>query len=517
MTLTTSRAKLADPNLVSLIALVIAALAVALPAAGASCESLSSLALANTTINTQSVAAGAFTEAAGGGKGKGKAASFTDVPAFCRVSLTVKPTVDSDIRIELWLPASGWNHKYEANGNGGWTGSIAPATLATGVRLGYATAMTDTGHEGGSASFALGHPEKLIDFGYRSVHEMAMKGKAVITAFYGEAPKYSYWTGCSAGGREGMMEAQRYPDDFDGIIAGSPGLNWSGRALLSVWIGQAMHKDETSYIPPSKYQMVHEAVLAQCDATDGVKDGVLEDPTKCHFDPKALECKSADGTNCLTTSQVESARRMYTPVVNPRTKHVEVRGFERGSEMGWQTMGGPQPLGLGTDLFKYVVFKDPNWDYKSFNWDTDLDLTRKASADMDAMNPDLKGFFAHNGKMIQYHGWADPQISPGSSVDYYNSVLEKMGGSGKVTPNYRLFLVPGMAHCGGGDGTSTFDMLAALQNWVETKKAPDQILASRVRNGQTDRTRPLCPYPQVAVYKGTGSTDDAANFSCKVQ
>jgi feruloyl esterase len=483
--------------------------------AAATCESLSSLSLPNTTITAaESVAAGAFSP--GGGAGKGKAASFSDVPAFCRVAFTVKPSSDSDIRIELWMPSSGWNHKFEANGNGGWAGSITPATLATGVKLGYAASMTDTGHEGGSASFALGHPEKVVDFGYRSVHEMAVKSKAFINAFYGENPKYSYWNGCSQGGRQGLAEAQRYPDDFDGIVAGSPGVNWAGRAMHSVWIAQVVHKDEQSAIPQAKFQTVHSAVLAACDALDGVKDGVLEDPTRCKFDPKVLECKGADAPDCLTPPQVESVRRMYTPVANSRTKHVEFAGFEPGSEMGWNTMAGPQPFGLGIDLFKYVVFKDPNWDYKSMNWDSDVEATRKASVDMDALNPDVSKFIAH-GKIIQYHGWADPQIAPGSGLDYYKSVLEKLGGTSKVTPSYRLYMVPGMAHCGGGDGTSTFDMLTALEQWVESKKAPDQIVASRLRNGQTDRTRPLCPYPQVAVYKGSGSTDDAVNFSCKAQ
>jgi feruloyl esterase len=506
MTFNTSRATLAIGVLLS----------AAGTAAAATCESLSSLSLPNTTITTaQTVTAGAFSPGAGGGKGK--AASFSDVPAFCRVAMTVKPSSDSDIKIEIWLPASGWNHKFEANGNGGWAGSITPATLATGVKLGYAAAMTDTGHEGGSASFALGHPEKIVDFGYRSVHEMAVKGKAVVAAFYGEAPKYSYWNGCSQGGRQGLTEAQRYPEDFDGIVAGAPGVNWAGRAMHSVWIAQVVHKDEASAIPQAKFQTVHNAVLAACDTLDGVKDGVLEDPTKCHFDPKSIECKAGDGPDCLTTPQVESARRMYTPVTNTRTKHVEFAGFEPGSEMGWATMAGPQPFGLGTDLFKYVVFKDPNWDYKSMNWESDLELTRKASVDMDALNPDLSKFMGHNGKIIQYHGWADPQIAPGSGVDYYKSVLEKMGGASKVTGNYRLFMVPGMAHCGGGDGTSTFDMLTALEQWVESKKAPEMILASRLRNGQTDRNRPLCPYPQVAVYNGSGSTDDAANFSCKAK
>jgi feruloyl esterase len=495
-------------------------LAVAAPAAmAASCEDLGSLKLANTTITlAQSIAAGAFTQAApAGGKGKGNADAFKDLPAFCRVAFTVKPTSDSDIKIEIWLPASGWNGKYEVNGNGGWTGNIAPGTLAAGLLRGYATAQSDLGHEGGSASFALGHPEKLIDFGYRATHEMALKGKAIVAAFYGQNPRLSYFNGCSAGGRQAMMEAQRYPDDFDGIVAGSPGLDWSGRSMLAVWIGQASHKDDASYIPPSKYGLVHNAVLEACDARDGVKDGVLEDPTRCKFDPKELECKGADSPTCLTSAQVETARKIYTPVTNPRTKQTIAPAFEPGSEMGWATMGGPQPLGLGTDLFKYVVYQDPNWDYKTFNFDSDVDKTLKASVDLNARNSDLSGFFQRNGKMVQYHGWADPQISPDASVNYYKSVLERMGGASKVQGSYRLFMVPGMAHCGGGDGTSTFDMLTALEQWVEAKKAPDQIAASRLRDGKVDRTRPLCPYPQVAVYKGSGSTDEAANFSCRAQ
>jgi feruloyl esterase len=257
-------------------------------------------------------------------------------------------------------------------------------------------------------------------------------------------------------------------------------------------------------------------VLEACDARDGVKDGVLEDPTRCKFDPKALECKGGDAPTCLTSPQVETARRIYSAITNPRTRQAIAPGFEPGSEMGWATMGGPQALGLGTDLFKYVVYEDPNWDYKTFNFDSDVDKTLRASVNLNARNPDLTGFVRHGAKMIQYHGWGDPQIPPDASVNYYKSVLEKMGGIGKVTPSYRLFMVPGMAHCGGGDGTSSFDMLTALEQWVEAKKAPDQIAASRIRDGKVDRTRPLCPYPQIAVYLGSGSTDDAANFACRV-
>jgi feruloyl esterase len=297
-------------------------------------------------------------------------------------------------------------------------------------------------------------------------------------------------------------------------VAGSPGLNWTGRSTQAVWIAQAAHKEEGSAIPAAKFAAIHDAALEACDARDGVKDGVIDEPRKCNFDPKALECKGADAPTCLTSAQVETVRKIYSDVTNPRTKQVLFQRHEPGSEMGWNTMAGANPMGLGLDLFRYVVYQDQNWDYKTLNFDTDIDRAYKADTAMDAMNPDLSPFMARGGKMIQYHGWADPQISPGSSVAYYQSVVEKMGPA-KVQQNYRLFMVPGMAHCGGGDGTSNFDMLAALEQWVEQGKAPDRVEASRVRNGQTDRTRPLCPYPQVASYKGSGSTDETANFVCK--
>jgi feruloyl esterase len=490
--------------------------------AATTCESLSSLTLPQTTITlAQSVAAGAFTAPAGNGRGRGgdPNAAFKDLPAFCRVAATLKPSADSDIKIEIWLPAqaSGWNGKFEANGNGGWTGSITPATLAAGLQRGYAAAMTDTGHEGGSASFAFGHPEKLTDWGYRAAHEMTVKSKAIIAAYYGDGPKLSYWNGCSAGGRAALNEAQRYPEDFNGIVAGSPAINVTGRSVQAVWIAQANHKDEASTIPPAKFPVIHSAALEACDAADGVKDGIIEDPTRCKFDPQVLECKGPDGPACLTTPQVETARRIYASVTNPRTKQEIFPGHEPGSELGWNTMAGPQPFGVATELFKFIVFKDPNWDYQTFNFDGDVALTAKADDGViNALNPNLKPFLARGGKIVQYHGWSDPQISPRSSVEYYNTVLDTLGGASKVADSYRLFMVPGMAHCGGGEGTSSFDMLTAVEQWVEAKKAPDQIPASRVRDGKVDRTRPLCPYPQLAKYKGTGSIDEAANFSCRL-
>jgi len=466
------------------------------PAWAGKCDDLARLTLPHTTIlQAESVAA---TDA---------------LPAHCEVGASLKPTSDSDIRVAVWLPEGSWNGKYQAVGNGGWSGSISTNAMAQALRRGYATSSTDTGHVGSSASFALGHPEKLIDYAYRSEHEMSVQAKAVIAAFYGKAPRLSYWNGCSAGGKQALKEAQRYPEDFDGIIAGAPASNWIGRAAQSIWVAQAVHKDEVSYIPPAKYPAIHRAALAACDTLDGVEDGVIENPRRCQFDPEALLCEGVDGPECLTAPQVEAARKIYSPSVNPRTKKVLYPGLERGSELGWGTWGGPRPLSIGVEYFQYVVFEDPKWDYLKLDFDRDIARAEALDgARINATDPNLKPFFARGGKLIQYHGWNDPQISPGNSVDYYQSVLEKLGDVGE---SYRLFMVPGMGHCGGGEGTSTFDMVSALEQWVEDKKAPEQIAASRVRQGKVDRTRPLCPFPQVAVYGGTGSTDDAANFVCR--
>jgi feruloyl esterase len=486
----------------------------AMPLGAAPCENLGDLKLPDTTITlAQSVPAGGFAPAGGAGRGGGN--QFGDLPAFCRITATLKPSSDSNIKIEVWMPASNWNGKFEAVGNGGWNGNIDNNALATGLRRGYATAATDTGHEGGGGPW-MQSQEKLIDFGYRAVHEMTVKAKALIKAYYNNEAKLSYWNGCSAGGRQGLKASQKYPNDFDGIVAGAPALNSTGRAAFSVWIAQNMHKEEASYIPPAKYGPIHDAVLQACDAIDGVKDRVIENPRQCKFDPKVLQCSAGDSANCLTSPQVLSAQTMYKPVVNSKTQKSIFPGLEPGSEMGWATFGGPQAFGIGTQMYQFMVFKDPNWDYKKLNFDSDMAAVDKIeNGVVNAMDPNLKPFFARGGKMIQYHGWADQQIPSGSSVEYYQSVLDTMGGIGKVKENYRLFMVPGMGHCGGGDGPSSFDMLAALEQWVEKGKAPDSIPAAHLTNGQPDRTRILCPYPQVATYKGSGSTDDAANFACK--
>jgi feruloyl esterase len=483
----------------------------AIPPLAGSCEDLGSLSLPNTTITlAQSMAAGEFS--APGGRG-GAMVAYKDLPPFCRVTATLRPSSDSDIKIEVWLPSSGWNGKFQAVGNGGWAGVISYRELSEAIRQGYATGSTDTGHVGGRGEFALGHPEKLIDFGYRSEHEMTLKGKAIVNAFYGSAPKYSYWNGCSTGGRQGLKEAQRYPEDYDGIIAGAP----ANRTALAMWIAFALLKDAGSYIPASKYPLVHQAVLDACDARDGVKDGLIEDPTRCNFNPKVLLCKGEDGPSCLTAAQVEAARKIYTAATNPRTGETISPSLVPGSELGWAVLGaGPDPSQVMFDHYKYVVFKNPNWNWRTFDFDSDIARSEQPeNAVMNATDPNLKTFFGHNGKLLLYHGWSDPNVAALSTIKYYNSVVDTMGGAVKTSNNIRLFMEPGMGHCGGGEGPNVFDKVGAIEQWVEKSHAPDRIVASHMTNGKVDRTRPLCPYPQVAQYKGSGSVDDAANFVCK--
>src|SRR4051812_17131803 len=374
----------------SLIALAsLSLLVVARPALAASCEDLSSLKIADATITAaQTVAAAA------------------DVPAHCRIALTSKPSPESDIKIEVWLPSSGWNGKFQAVGNGGWSGAVDANALAGGVRRGYAVASTDLGHSGGGGPW-MQSQEKLIDFGYRATHQMAVAGKAIVNAFYGNNARLSYFTGCSAGGRQALKEAQRFPEDFDGIVAGAPALNTTGRAAFSMWIAQQQHKDDASFIPPAKFPAIHDAALQACDALDGVTDRVIENPRACTFDPKAMECKAGDAASCLTPPQVETARAMYKPVVNPRTGKEIFPGLERGSELGWTTFGNTQPFPIGVQMYQ-ELFRDPEWNYKTLNFDADMariDAIEKGN--INAMDPNLKPFIARNGKLIQYHGWAD--------------------------------------------------------------------------------------------------------------
>jgi feruloyl esterase len=441
---------------------------------------------------------------------------FRSLPSFCRVTATLMPSADSDIKIEVWLPASGWNGKFQAVGNGAFNGTIGYAALAEALSRGYATASTDTGHVGGGAAWALGHPEKVTDFGWRAMHEMTVAAKKIVASHYGTPPRFSYFNGCSAGGRQAMMSAQRFPADFDGIIAGAPGLDWTSRATQAVRVAQTLEQHEPARLLAPHRQLLHRAVVQACDELDGVKDGLLADPKRCTFDPGVLQCTAANTNACLSPAQVETARLIYASATNPQSKR-EITGLERGSELGWTDMGWTESArATGLDQFRYLVHRDPAWNIQQF--DFAADIVRAEAADggtINALDPNLKPFIDRGGKLLQYHGWSDPQISPSNSTQYYNRVVQAMGGARAVDNSYRLFMAPGMGHCRGGEGPNTFDAVAALEAWVERGQPPNQIIASHATNGVVDRTRPLCPYPQVAAYTGSGSTDEAASFVCR--
>lgn len=472
----------------------------------AACQKLAAaLKLPNTrVVSSEPVGAGQFMPP-----------KYADLPAFCRVTLALTPSADSDIRSEIWLPQTGWNGKFQEVGNGAWGGTVQFGALADAVRRGYAAASTDTGHTGDGAGFAINHPEKLVDFGYRSIHETAVQGKATVAAAYGTAPRLSYFNGCSGGGRQAFMEAQRFPADFDAIIAGAPGYDRTNQSLQLISIAQATLNQPASSIPQSKIPLLHKAAIEACDGTDGLKDGLIGNPMACRFDPGVIACKEGDGPSCLTPAQVEAARRIYSPVVNPKTGQLIFPGQEPGSEMRWpSTVGGPRPLAVADDLFK-VIYNDPDWDFRKLNYSTDAERAQKFdSGILTAASVDLKPFFGRGGVLLMYHGWADQNISPRSSVNYYNRLVAALGQE-QVGKSARLYMVPGMEHCGGGEGPNVFDMLTALENWREHGKPPAEIVASHLTAGTVDRTRPLCPFPQIAQYKGTGSIDQAENFVCK--
>jgi len=487
------------------------------PARAATCESLSTLTLPNTTIlSAATQAAGTFAPPTpAGARTAPPNPAFAALPAFCRIEASLKPSSDSDIRVEVWLPASGWNGKLQSVGNGAWAGTIGYAALAAAVSGGYATAATDTGHVGNTARFVPGHPEKMIDYGYRAVHEMTMAAKAIVSAYYGSGPRLSYWNGCSTGGRQGLMEAWRYPADYDGIIAGAPVNDRTHQLTWELWVSQAAHRDEASYIPPAKYPAIHRAALDACDAKDGVKDGLIDDPRQCRFDPAVLACTSGDTTSCLTGPQVEAARRFYSPAINPRTKREIFPALQPGSELAWGGLAGPQPVGEAVEFFQYVVYNDPTWDPRSIEFDSAADAADKAAAGvLNVTDPNLKPFFDRGGKLLMYHGWNDQLVAPLNSVNYYTRVAASLDAA-KAASAIRLFMMPGTNHCAGGDGPNTFDRMKVIEEWVEQGQVPSRISASHATNGTVDRTRPLCAYPQVARYIGTGSTDDAANFVCR--
>ena len=496
------------------------------------CQKLSSLALPNTEITTaQRVSAGAFTPPYGGFVGT--------VPSFCRVAGVIKPTADSYIRFEVWLPEANWNFKFLAAGNGGFAGSIDYRTLAANLNRGYATAVTDTGHEGEAqdASWAFKHPEKVADFGYRALHETTIKAKLLITALYGRPPQHSYFASCSNGGREALIEAQRFPEDFDGILAGAPAYAWTNLLVSAMSSSQAMLKDPASYISTLKIPAIGKAVLSACDAQDGVTDGVVSDPLACKFNPALLRCVGPEARTCLTEPQIAALHHLYAGTHNAAGTKI-FPGLEPGGEEGsggWAFwLSGPGPGGgslYPENFFRYMVFDDPTWNLLTANIDeASRAALQKTGSVLNATSPNLEAFKSRGGKLILYHGWNDPAIPPLSTVNYYGSVASHMGA--QPTQEFvRLYMVPGMQHCAGGPGASAFGQGAAvtaigpkygiynaLEQWTENGTAPSDIVATKYVADNPDKgvqmTRPLCPYPDAAKYKGSGDVNSYANFSC---
>lgn len=494
-----------------------AVLAFCAPPAAAtfSCANLASLALPDTSIKTAvEVPAGSFTP-------PGSTTPLTGLPAFCRVVGVIAPAIN----FEVWLPLSGWNNRFQGVGNGGLAGSISYGALATALREGYATASTDTGHLSSDTTW-LTNAQQLIDYGYRAIHEITVKSKAIVESFYTQPARYSYFNGCSTGGGQGLMQAQRYPADYDGILAGAP--NWdqiSLRAGGHVWAWVASHLTSASGLTATQFNLLNKAALAKCDAIDGLADGIIDDPRRCKFDPGTLACASGqDPTTCLTAPQLAAVRKIYAGGTSPTTGARIWPGYLPGSELGWNQTTGALPFGAATTFFRFAVFKNPTYDFLNFDFDRDTALARQGFASiLVADSPNLRRFKRRGGKLLLYHGFADPLITTTATLDYYGKLLDFFEDRrehhsetmDEVREFARLFLIPGMGHCSGGPGTDTFDGMGALVDWVENGRAPRRILASHLTNGVVDKTRPLCVYPSTAVYAGSGDPNRAENFVCR--
>jgi len=559
--------------------IIIAAFAVALMSCGAygqgatsgthSCEGLAQLELPGAKIMlAQTVAAGAFTPPANMTPYLvGEPSLYKALPAFCRLVVDATPSADSSIKIEVWMPVNGaqlvrsqdgesqnaesqsggsqsggWNGKFQGEGIGGFAGEIDYRQMAIALRRGYATAGTNTGHsaQGTDASWALGHPEKVIDFGYRGIHEMTRVAKAAIKAAYGKNPQYSYFEGCSNGGRQALMEAQRFPGDYDGILAGAPANFWTHLLTKGMADAQATTLDPASYIPSSKLPAIAHAVNAACDAQDGVSDGILNDPRKCHFDPATMLCKVRNSDQCLTAAQASALKKLYDGPDDAQGRKIfpgYLPGAEEGSE-GWaRWITGPAPgqsliFAFTRGYFSNIVYENADWNYKDAGIDQSLKAADEKTAQiLNATNANIAPFKAHGGKLIIYHGWNDPAISALNTVNYYDEVVSKLGAE-ETKAFTRLYMVPGMQHCTFGPGPDSFGQLGsggndaqhnaelALEQWVEKGVAPNAIIAAKYAGDgpakDVKMTRPLCPFPQIAKYKGTGDTNDARNFVCGV-
>jgi hypothetical protein len=493
--------------------------------AAPSCETIASQTLPQTAIQSQLVTDSPFQPPSG--------KAIPNLPAFCRVQLTLSPTTDSNIQVELWLPAQGWNGKLQGVGNGGFAGSIGYSGLADAIRLNYAAVATDTGHKaaGEDAAWALDHPEKITDFGYRAIHLMTVDAKQIIQAFYGSPVKHAYFNSCSDGGREALMEAQRFPADYDGIIAGAPANYWTHLVSNAVSNLQALVKTKESFIPPAKLPAIQAAAQKACDLDDRVADDVIENPARCHFDTAVLLCKGDETDACLTSSQITALNALYAGGHFSDGKQFfpgYVPGGEAAKENWDLWITGPAPgqslmYAFGTQFFKNMVYDNRDWDFHSFEPDRDVKLAdKKMAATLNSTNPDLRAFASHGGKLILYHGWDDAAIAAPNTIHYFEAVRKKLG-SAQTGKTVRLFMVPGMDHCFGGNGAFSFgqfgagsgdaahDIDTALVEWVEQGKSPEKIIAAKPG---TSLTHPLCTYPMTAHYDGKGDPASAASFTC---
>jgi feruloyl esterase len=530
----------------SLVAFVLLTLAPGVALAQMSCEALKDLKLEKVSISSA-----VLVPEGPEPKLPGNFEPPRTIPAHCRVQAVAHPTSDSEIDFEIWLPVANWNGKYEQWGNGGWAGVMPTQYLGDALFRGYVAGATDDGHKGSivDARWSIGHPEKLVDFAYRAVHETSMHAHSFIEAFYGKQSQRSYFVGCSDGGREALMEAQRFPEDFDGILAGAPGNNWTGLMEGFLWNEQALLATPESSIPPAKLAAIQKATLDACDALDGVKDGLIEDPRACHFNPDVLACKTgADTPDCLTAPQLSALKKIYAGPQDARTGKQLYPGFAQGTENGdggwngWITPTKPEAAFqflFANSYFGQAVSEQSTWDFRKFNFADDMDVAyHKDGWIIDSTDPDLRSFRDHHGKLLVYQGWGDPAVSPYNSIAYYESVRDFLGKypdprtdtALPVSDFFRLFMVPGMGHCRGGIGPNRFgaplqstdpkdperDVLAALDKWVETGVAPAHIIGQGTVPGDSTKqlTRPLCPYPEVAHYKGTGDPYEAGSFEC---
>jgi len=495
--------------------LACAALLPVTAAAATSCADLANLPLRQATVTAaHEVPAGPFTP-----PGATKPIAGGDLPAFCRVALTVAPAIN----IELWLPKSTWNERYQGVGGGGYAGVISYAAMATALRGGYATASTDTGHPASvGGTFAL-NPDGTLnwglieDFAERSLHEMVLKAKRIIRAHYGAGPRYSYWTGCSTGGRQGLMAVQRFPEEYDGLVIAAPAINWDRFIPAELWPQIVMNQELGAPIAPAKLNAVTADALAACDAADGVTDGVINDPRKCHYDPSASVCQAGDDpATCLTPQEARAVRKIWNGPTDRRGKERLWFGMERGASLAG--IAGTSPFSIATTHQAYWVRQDP-----AFDWHTleESDFEREFNTSQRKFNrvigtdePGLHRFDKLHGKVLMWHGEADQLIFPRGTVNYFHRVLKENGGSRQVDDFMRLFMAPGVAHCAGGAGPNPVGTLEAVVDWVEKDIVPTRILATRTLPGGAVRSRPLCAYPKTARWTGAGSTDDAANFVC---